>query len=200
MAGLRGERGRLTAAYNADARKEVEPGKVVDWRWGTDENKRKKRDLATLSILKAAPEALAAKLAAIGVCHLLTEQRGFVGLTGPLGGALELLCGVAYRPNTLSKCLAELAVCGAETEFYHAYVELAVRYIRKWDCERDGTLMDPGGGLHRCHPRPALDRQVRGERPRFTHGTCTALPVPAGRGGRGRSPRWSWRHTRGPCP
>ena len=138
VAGLRGERGRLTAAYNADARKEVEPGKVVDWRWGTDENKRKTRDLATLSILKAAPEALAAKLAAIGVCHLLTEQRGFVGLTGPLGGALKLLCGVAYRPNTLSKCLAELAVCGAETEFYHAYGELAVRYIRRWTASETG--------------------------------------------------------------
>lgn len=79
--GLRDERGRLTAAYNHDSREGVEAGDA-DWRWGTDESKRKTRDLGTLSVLKASPEVLAAKLTAIGACHLLTECRGFGGLTG----------------------------------------------------------------------------------------------------------------------
>jgi hypothetical protein len=115
----------------------VEAGDV-DWRWGTDESKRKTRDLGTLSVLKASPEVLAAKLTAIGACHLLTECRGFGGLTGPLGGALSLLCGVAYQPSTLYKCLAELAVFDAETEFYHVYGERAAALIRKWTAGETG--------------------------------------------------------------
>ncbi len=135
--GLRDERGRLTSAYNHDAREGVTKGQP-DWRLDTDENKRKSRDLSTLSVLKTSPEALGAKLAAIGACHLLTEQRGFDGLNGPLGSTLELLCGVSYMPSTLDKCLAELAVVNAETEIWYTYGEKAAMFIRRWTAGETG--------------------------------------------------------------
>jgi len=136
-AGVRDERGRLTSAYNHDSREGVAEGDS-DWRLSTDKSKRKTRDLGTLSILKTSPEALGGKLAAIGASHLITEQRGFDGLTAPLGSALELLCGVSYMPSTLDKCLSELAVVDAETEIWYTYGERAAGLIRRWTAGETG--------------------------------------------------------------
>ena len=135
--GLRDERGRLTPAYNHDSREGVTEGKP-DWRLDTDESKRKTRDLSTLSILKTSPEALGAKLAAIGACGLLTEQRGFGGLNAPIGSALELLSGFSYMPRTLDKCLGELGVVDAETEIWHTYGEKAAMFIKRWTAGETG--------------------------------------------------------------
>lgn len=135
--GVRDERGRLTSAYNHDSREGVSEGKA-DWRLDSDKNKRRTRDLSTLSILKTSPEALGAKLAAIGACGLLTEQRGFGGLSGPIGGALEFLCGIPYMPRTLDKCLAELGVIDAETEIWHIYGEKAAMFIKRWTAGETG--------------------------------------------------------------
>ncbi|MCP3963115.1 MAG: hypothetical protein GY719_35190 [bacterium] len=129
--GSRDERGRLTSIYNLWQREGVEPGKA-DARWGTNESKRRHRDLSELPTLKSRPATLASKLLCMGVMPLLTERRGFVGLEGPAGKWLEVLGVHPYMPRTLDKELTELGLLGVDEALWRAHAQQWHEHARRW--------------------------------------------------------------------
>ena len=127
----RDSRGRFTPEYNTELRSGVEPGET-DRRWAPDVEKRRARDLSTLSTPQLRPSTLARKLLAMGVNPLLSERRGFDGLDGPSGEWLGLLGGTAYMPATLDKALAELALLDVESGLWDAHAAQWHRISSAW--------------------------------------------------------------------
>lgn len=124
--------GRLTADYNRSVRSDMrEPGQQ-DPRLASDATKRAERDLATLSILQQKPSTVASKLLCTGVIPLLTERRGFDGLSGPQGEWLGLLGGPAYMPATLDKCLAQMAFLNVGAALWGAHGQQWSHFAQCW--------------------------------------------------------------------
>jgi hypothetical protein len=105
----RDERGRFTASYNRAVRGDQER----DPRWDSDAAKRRRRCLDELSLVSARPELVGDKFLTLGASMLLTEQRGFDGLSNFNGAWLAALGVHPYMPATLDKFLAELALVDA---------------------------------------------------------------------------------------
>lgn len=134
----RGEGGRLTAAYNQSTRAEVPTGKL-DARWEPDYQKRQQRDLESLRVVQEKPHTLAQKALAIGAMPLITERRGMDGLDGPQGEWLKLLSGgVAYKPRTLDKFLAQLGFLDVEDGLWAAHAALSIRHVTQWAAAAGG--------------------------------------------------------------
>jgi len=129
--GSRDERGRLTSIYNEWQRQGVEPGQT-DSRWETDELKRRRRDLSSLSTLTGKPKTLASKLLCMGVMPLLTERRGFVGLEGPAGKWLEVLDVHPYMPRTLDKSLTELGLLNVGGALWRSHARQWQQQAQQW--------------------------------------------------------------------
>lgn len=128
----RDERGRLSAEYNKSTRAGVPPGEQ-DARWVPDHQKRVARDLGRQRVLRERPDTLAQKALAIGVMPLITERRGFDGLDGPQGAWLELLShGVAYKPRTLDKFLAQLGLLDVEDGLWTVHASMSLGYVSRW--------------------------------------------------------------------
>jgi len=123
--------GRFTPEYNQSVHANTAPGKL-DPRQRSDATKRAQRNLATLSTLHLRPETLAHKLLCMGATPLLTERRGFDGLAGPQGGWLGVLGGTAYKPATLDKTLAELALAGVNQALWAAHGQHWAVVSREW--------------------------------------------------------------------
>jgi hypothetical protein len=129
--GERNERGQFTASYNRAWREGVEPGES-DHRWDTDSEKRRHRELKQLDTLKNDPEIMHAKMLCMGLIPLITERRGFDGLTGPAGEWLELLGGHAYMPATLDKTLTELALLNVGNALWSTHGGQWHEICRRW--------------------------------------------------------------------
>jgi hypothetical protein len=129
--GERNERGQFTESYNRAWREGVEPGES-DHRWDTDSEKRRHRELKQLDTLKNDPEIMQAKMLCMGLLPLITERRGFDGLTGPAGEWLELLGGHAYMPATLDKTLTELALLNVGEALCATHGEQWHEISRRW--------------------------------------------------------------------
>lgn len=127
----RDERGRLTAEYNRAVRAGVAPG-TADGRWAPDYVKRQQRDLGKLQVLGHRTQTTAMKLLATGLIPLLTERRGFDGLDGPFGDWLGLLGGVAYKPATLDKFLAQLALLDVEDALWEQHASWSRELAMRW--------------------------------------------------------------------
>lgn len=127
----RDEKGRFTDAYNHAVREGVEPGQA-DSRWEPDARKREKRDLSTLSVLGLAPETLARRLLTIGMAPLVGEARGFEPLDGPRAKWLGALGAAPYRPATLAKTLAELALLGVDEALWERHGEVWSQKAKEW--------------------------------------------------------------------
>jgi len=127
----RDEKGRLTKEYNALNRAGVEPGKP-DTRWTPDYQKRQERDLGELQVLEHGCHIISDKLLAIAATSLLTESRGFDGLSGPRGEWLGVLGGHAYMASTLDKFLAQLGLLDVEDSLWAAHASTASRVVSRW--------------------------------------------------------------------
>ena len=125
----RDEHGRFTGAYNRAVRGTSTSG---DLRWRPDAEKRKQRDLSTLTLRELSPETLGHRLLAMALTPLLTERRGFDGLDGPRGDWLGVLGGTAYRPATLDRTLAELALVDAGAALWPCHARQWARLTAPW--------------------------------------------------------------------
>lgn len=130
----RDDRGRFTAAYNHDVRKDLAPGEP-DPRWTSEATKRTQRDVNGMRLLEHSEQVVAEKLLAMGAAPLLTECRGFDGLASPQGAYLELMGIYPYMPSTLDKALGEMARLGVASAVWDAYARWARRM-------QEGTLED----------------------------------------------------------
>ena len=133
----RDDHGRFTAAYNARHRQNVADG-VADARWSTDDKKAAARSLKTLDILDISEAAVQRKLLAMAVSSMLTEQRGFDGLSGPAGHWLAALGGVAYMPATLDKALTELGLLGIEGALWQTHAATWHLICKRWQVPTTG--------------------------------------------------------------
>ena len=120
--------GRFTAAYN----RAVHGSGGVDPRWQPDAEKRKRRDLTTLSLVKSSQATVAQKLLAIGLVPLLTERRGFDGLDGPSGGWLRAMGGTPYKAATLDRVMAELALLDVGRALWTTHAQQWARITKPW--------------------------------------------------------------------
>jgi hypothetical protein len=124
----RDEAGRLTAEYN----RAVRGSAPRDPRWLSDAEKRARRDLSTLKLLKSREDTLAHKLLALGFSPLVTERRGFDGLDAPSGGWLAAMGGTAYKAATLDRALAEMALLDVGGALWEAHAQQWARLTRPW--------------------------------------------------------------------
>jgi hypothetical protein len=127
----RDEWGRFTAEFNQQVRADVKPGEV-DHRWQSDSSKRARTDLRKLQVLRLSPEILGNRILSMGVVPMLSERRGFDGLSGPQGAWLGVLGQWAYMPATLDKTLAELALLGADQALWDAHAKLWAPQAQAW--------------------------------------------------------------------
>jgi hypothetical protein len=127
----RDDSGRFTAEFNRAVRGPAEPGQT-DSRWLTDGAKRKRRNLAGLQLLSLSADVVSQRMLAMGVVGLLSERRGFDGLDGHRGALLGVLGGTAYRPATLDKTLAELALLNVGIELWHTHAEHWALRVQQW--------------------------------------------------------------------
>lgn len=129
--GPRDERGRFAPGYNEHYRAGVEPGSP-DSRWDSDTAKRQRRDVSALQIGDFRSATIADRLLAIGTIPLLTETRGFDGLLSVTGGWLGLYGMHPYRPATLDKTLAELALADVGAGLWDTYARAWFAMSRPW--------------------------------------------------------------------
>jgi hypothetical protein len=131
---VRDDRGRFTAGYNAQWRKDHAPGER-DARWTSDATKGQTRVLADMPMLAHRPETLARKLLCMGAAALVTERRGFDGLDGPSGAWLGALGGPAYMPATLDKALAQLGLLDVDAALWGAHARVWTEQSRRWSAD-----------------------------------------------------------------
>ena len=124
----RDDHGRFTGDYNRAARGPAGP----DPRRDADHTKRRRRQLAELSLAQWSAGTIGQKLLAIGTAPLLTERRGFDGLEGPHGAWLEALGGHAYQAATLDKALAEFALADVGAAVWHTHGTFWAQITQPW--------------------------------------------------------------------
>ena len=131
--------GRFTGDYNERRRRGVAAGERDD-RWRGDAHKAEHRDLGTLATLRSRPENLAGQLLMMGATPLLTERRGFDGLSGPAGGWFGVTGHTAYMPATLDKRLAELALLDVGAAMWATHVRTWVGHAERWRGDGEAWL------------------------------------------------------------
>lgn len=124
----RDAQGRFTPAYN----QAVSGAEGRDPRWASDAEKRERRRLVSLSVLRSRRATLARKLLSMGLAPLLTERRGFEGLDGPNGEWLALLGGRACLPATFNRLLTELALLDSGSALWPVHAQQWERLTRAW--------------------------------------------------------------------
>lgn len=131
--GNRDDHGRFAAGYNEQYRKAVAAGKP-DSRWDSDGQKRQRRDVGAMQLWKFRPHTIASRAMSIGLLPLLTQCRGFDGLSSPLGSWLGVLGIHPYAAATVDKTLAELALADVEDALWTQYGRTWFHLSRPW-CE-----------------------------------------------------------------
>ena len=125
---LRDERGRLTGAYNRAAR----GSGPSDPRLAPDSTKRAQHDLSELRTTKTSPVAIGAKFLIMGLAPLITQRRGFAGLSGPSAAWLAATGLPAYQGTTLDKALAEMALGDVGGALWLAHGQVWAEVTERW--------------------------------------------------------------------
>ncbi len=120
--------GRLTGAYNRAAR----GSGSSDPRFASDSTKRQQRKLSTLRLSTSSPRTAGGKLLVMGLTPLVTERRGFVGLSNPSGGWLAATGLPAYQGASLDKALAEMAQADCDDALWSAHGKLWAEVAGRW--------------------------------------------------------------------
>jgi hypothetical protein len=129
----RDEVGRFTAEYNRVVRGSADR----DPRWLSDADKRARRDLSTLKLLRSREDTVAQMLLALGLSPLVTERRGFDGLDAPSGGWLAAMGVTAYKAATLDRALAEMALLDVGGALWQVHAQQWARVTRPWSKGED---------------------------------------------------------------
>jgi hypothetical protein len=130
----RDERGCFTRAYNERQREGVESGQA-DTRWDSEQSKRERCNLASLSVLSLSAETLAQRFLVMGMAPLVSDMRGFDGLETPRARWLRLLGWPAYQPATMDKTLAELALLKTDTALWSSHETQWLPKAQQWSGE-----------------------------------------------------------------
>lgn len=131
--------GQFTAEYNQAWRVDTPQGEP-DGRWSSDAEKREARPLGGLRVLQVEEMTLARKLLAMGTSPMVTERRGFDGLSGPSGAWMAGLGGPAYMPATLDKALTELGSMDADGAMWPAHARQWHEMTIRWSGDKAGWL------------------------------------------------------------
>jgi transposase len=129
----RNVRGRFTSRYNR--RKDIRENKFAGV-----EDKRGRKNLASMSIAGASPCILARKSLALLTLPLLTRQGMTRSVDTALGESLDSLCGFNYKNETLRKFFAELKYLGAAKSLLLGQVPY---WQKQWKATSQGELQLP---------------------------------------------------------
>jgi len=125
----RDARGRFTKVYNQDRQSHLaEHGGL----FGSIDARPGERDLRQLRVSQLSTASLEQHIRALVALPLLTERRGTVGLDGPAGAWLEVLCPVPYRAATLDKTLNQLKVLNVGEALWQAHAQVWWQLSRQW--------------------------------------------------------------------
>ncbi len=113
----RDERGRFTAKYNEQRRRQ--PGEEVASYLRPAADKAQGKVPTWPRFVHEGAETLSAKVKMLTLGWLVAQSKGWDSLRAPAAAGLETLTGFAYMPSTLSKCVSALAQSGAGEWLLH---------------------------------------------------------------------------------
>jgi hypothetical protein len=119
--GPRDDQGRFAPGYNEHYVAQSRKDNTDDPRWNPQQLKRPHRAINSLQLFQLPQRVTAARMMAIAVIPLVTESRGFDGLSAISGDWLRALDIFPYLPTTLDKTLSELALANAGSRLWDVH-------------------------------------------------------------------------------
>ena len=113
----RNERGRFTAKYNQQRRRQ--PSQEVASYLRPAADKARGKVPTWPRFVHEGAQTLSAKVKMLTLGWLVADSKGWDSLRAPAAAGLEALTGFAYMPSTLSKCVSALAQSGAGEWLLH---------------------------------------------------------------------------------
>ncbi len=126
----RNRQGEFTSEYNRNRHEMLK--KEEKTLFQSIYEQRSVKNLKHLRIASMSVMTLENRLCCITALPLITDRQGTVGLDGPAGAWMEVLCPVAYRAKTAEMTLNDLKWLGAASTMWESHALTWLSWSKKW--------------------------------------------------------------------